>query len=180
MSAAEATVRRLFFALWPTDAERPVLARDVAPLAAHAGGRPVPAANLHVTLVFLGRVPDSQLADLTAVGGAQPWRATTLCFNRVDWCARAAAWVLGIGAPPPALVDYQAQLQRSLVARGFRPDERPYRPHMTIARKVRVAPAAPEPPGLHWRPSRVALCESVPDPAGSRYVPLAVWPANDR
>ena len=180
MTEDAAPARRLFFALWPTEAERSALAHDVGPLAALAGGRPVPAANLHVTLVFLGRVPDAQLVELRAVGDAQPWSATTLGFDRLDWWARAAAWVLGVGAPPAALVDYQARLQQALAEQGFKPDARPYRPHMTIARKVRAAPAVGEAPALRWRPSRVALCESVPDPAGSRYTPLAVWPAGGR
>jgi 2'-5' RNA ligase len=180
VTADAAPARRLFFALWPTEAERSVLERDVGPVAALAGGRPVPAANLHVTLVFLGCVPDAQLAVLRAVGDAQPWRATTLAFDRLDWWARAAASVLGVGAPPAALVEYQVRMQQALAERGLKPDARPYRPHMTIARKVRAAPAAGEPPALRWRPSQVALCESVPDPAGSRYVPLAVWPGGDR
>ena len=49
--------RRLYFALWPDAALRATIARVAAGPAAVAGGRAVPAADLHVTLAFLGGVP---------------------------------------------------------------------------------------------------------------------------
>ena len=47
---------RLFFALWPDGPARAVLAGHAARLARLARGRAVPAARLHLTLVFLGAV----------------------------------------------------------------------------------------------------------------------------
>ncbi|MDE2447406.1 MAG: hypothetical protein KGO22_00440, partial [Gammaproteobacteria bacterium] len=35
-----------------------------------SGGRPVPAANLHITLAFLGSVPTRRLAELAEAGRA--------------------------------------------------------------------------------------------------------------
>ena len=54
--------RRLFFALWPTDAVR---ARLAAAAQSHAAlGRAIAARNLHVTVVFLGAVPAERVAHV--------------------------------------------------------------------------------------------------------------------
>ncbi|HYL02781.1 MAG TPA: 2'-5' RNA ligase family protein, partial [Steroidobacteraceae bacterium] len=60
--------RRLFFALWPDAAQRTVLAHAVRKAVRNCGGRPVPAESLHVTLAFLGSVPESRMAELGAAG----------------------------------------------------------------------------------------------------------------
>src|ERR1700679_2186575 len=55
---------RLFFALWPDADAAARLAGIAAGLTVHAPGRRVHPKNHHVTLAFLGEVPDSQLAML--------------------------------------------------------------------------------------------------------------------
>jgi len=55
---------RVFFALWPNDAEHAALAAWQLPLKKLCGGRQLPAANLHNTLVLLG---DAQLDRLEAL-----------------------------------------------------------------------------------------------------------------
>ncbi|MDH5265059.1 MAG: RNA 2',3'-cyclic phosphodiesterase, partial [Betaproteobacteria bacterium] len=55
---------RLFFALWPDAAARAALADLARATANRYGGRAVPAANLHLTLVFLGEVDPARIAAL--------------------------------------------------------------------------------------------------------------------
>ena len=52
--------QRLFFALLPDEAVRKQLRRLQKDLS-QAGGRPVPAENLHLTLLFLGDVPTEKI-----------------------------------------------------------------------------------------------------------------------
>jgi RNA 2',3'-cyclic 3'-phosphodiesterase len=57
---------RLFFALWPGTQEQQALLRASAPAVADSAGRPIPAANLHATLAFLGNVAAARLPQLRA------------------------------------------------------------------------------------------------------------------
>ena len=62
------TVRRLFFALWPDAGLRQSIEAARARLYPLAG-RPVDPVQLHVTLAFLGAVPDARVAPLQALCG---------------------------------------------------------------------------------------------------------------
>jgi 2'-5' RNA ligase len=63
-----------------------------------------------------------------------------------------------------------------LASRGFAPERREFRPHLTLARKVThgPSPAAVEP--LAWPVNEITLVESTTDPTGSRYTRLEAWP----
>jgi 2'-5' RNA ligase len=63
-------VSRLFFALWPEDTQREMLAHAVHEVVRASGGRPVPTHNLHITLAFLGSVPDGRIPELSSMARA--------------------------------------------------------------------------------------------------------------
>ena len=56
---------------------------------------------------------------------------------------------------------------------GIRVDDRPYRAHMTLLRKVRKSPHLPVITPVHWPVSKFTLIESVNTPDGVKYEP--VW-----
>ncbi|WP_200178331.1 RNA 2',3'-cyclic phosphodiesterase [Ectothiorhodospira mobilis] len=169
--------RGVFFALWPDDAlRREILART--PERGVHGGRPVPAANLHLTLVFVGRVDGTQLRCLET-------SARRVVFTPFSFQLRALGMfpgprVLWLGAAEPAqpLARLAGALAGVLATDcGHRPETRPYRPHVTLARRLRhPVPPTPVAP-VTWRVQRFCLVESVDTPAGPRYRPLAWYPA---
>ena len=55
---------RVFFALWPSELARTTLGHATRKAVRSCGGRPVPEQSLHVTLVFIGSVALSRLAEL--------------------------------------------------------------------------------------------------------------------
>ncbi|HEY9182034.1 MAG TPA: RNA 2',3'-cyclic phosphodiesterase, partial [Gammaproteobacteria bacterium] len=61
-----------------------------------------------------------------------------------------------------------------LAERGFRADERIYRPHVTLARRARPVEAEVEP--VRWRVEDLALVESFPDGRNVHYEVLERWP----
>ena len=127
---------RLFFAIWPDDPAREALARLASTVAAATGGRATPEANIHMTLEFLGEVGDERLGDLGGIAAAAGGRAFDLRLDRLGGFRRARVAWAGATLAPPALLELHSALSRGLAAAGFGLEERPFAPHVTLARKV--------------------------------------------
>ena len=175
---------RLFFALQPALEQCRALQELATPLVAQLGAQTVPPDNLHATLMFVGAVPEERLADLKSVGAATRAGVATLRFDALEYwrkpkiiCATATDEV----AAEPARVLAQ-RLGEGALAAGFTPDIKPFRPHLTLARKVRAAralahawPQALE-PGFVLRCEKFALMESRQGERGSIYSVVESWP----
>ena len=169
--------RRLFFAFWPDPATREAMHHAARKAVRGSGGRPVPAANLHVTVAFLGSVADSLLTEIEAVAGAVPVERVEFTFDGVAFWPKPQVLVAVSAEPAPQAEALAARLWAGLVPLGLTPDPRPFKPHVTLARKVRKpAPDLSLKP-VRWPVAGLTLVESVTDPEGSRYTPLAIWPA---
>jgi 2'-5' RNA ligase len=167
---------RLFFAFWPDDSVREVLAHATRKAARASGGRPVPPANLHSTVVFLGSVAEDRLAPVIATAGELRCPPLRLRFDRLEHWAKAAVLCLGCSKPQEAAAELATSLSKLLISKGFAPDPKPYRPHVTIARKV-VRPHEVGPVhALEWPVEEFALMESTTAPEGPHYSVLEQWP----
>jgi 2'-5' RNA ligase len=171
----------LFFALQPTLTQSGALVDAAASLVAELAAQPVPAANLHSTLCFIGTVPEENLARLRAVGATVRGRPTTLDFNALDFWEQPKI-LCAIAAASEAARDLSVALGEAARAAGFSPDIKPFRPHLTLARKVRrvVAekhawPRALAQP-LSVRCENFALMESRRGNEGSIYSVVESWP----
>ena len=150
--------------------------------------RPVAPESLHVTLAFLGYRPEKEIEQIAAVveesAGPAPWVELRDPEQRPP---RGRARLFALPAISPGAEALQAGLEQRLVEEGFyKPEKRPFWPHVTVAR---VRPEArgsrrpavvSEPPGpLSPELSepriavRMTLYRSVLQPTGARYVPLA-------
>lgn len=170
MSSAPA--RRLFFALWPDGEQRAALVHATGKLVRHCGGRPVPETNLHVTLAFLGSVPESRVAELRGIarraGTAFPRSALPLVLTLrtlEHWAKPRVLTALEREAQKqPAEVSPLAalagRLTRVTAAAGFSPELKPFRAHVTVARKVTRAPRPCAMRAVPWSFAAFALVES--------------------
>jgi RNA 2',3'-cyclic 3'-phosphodiesterase len=167
---------RLFFAFWPDDSMREVLAHATRKAARASGGRPVPAENLHSTVAFLGSVPDDRLPSVVIAASELQHAPLLLTFDRLEHWAKPALLCLGCTKSQQSASDLAASLSKLLIGQGLAPDLKPYRPHVTIARKV----ARPHEIGavhpIEWCIDQLALVESVTPPGGPRYTVLQQWP----
>jgi len=177
--SAEPT-RRLFFALWPDEAQRAALWHATAKTVRRCGGRPVAEANLHLTLMFLGSVPESRMAALErlarrAVGGFRPeGLPLALTLERLEHWAKpqilaVAALDATPGVPGSGVQVLAGVLTSEATAEGFTPDLKPFRAHVTVARKVTRAPRARRVHPVAWSFDAFALVESRTDPSGPVY-----------
>lgn len=151
---------RLFYALWPDAAAREALGALAKRVAAESGGRPVPAANLHLTLAFLGDVPAERVGELARIGGRIASRPFRLAIDRTGRFRQAGVAWAGPSEVPPALAELQATLDQSLRAAGFAIEARPFAPHVTLARKVARAPQPGAVEPVAWPVAGFSLVES--------------------
>lgn len=143
-----------------------------------------PKENWHVTLVFLGNLPDER-AELAQTLLTEKWSVpqvpVTLDFHGLgafaDIESARTLW-LGLGKSQE-LLDLQSSLESLYRENGFYLDDRPYRPHLTLAR-FRNPLNARELVGLGGRKSfgefavkEVILFDSVMQGHYPKYTPIA-------
>ncbi len=167
---------RLFFALEPS-AENKSLIADWRERAWPPMARAVPAANFHITLVFLGEVAEhklEQLGDSVESISAAPFISY---FTQVGfWPKPGILWLGSVDDAGP-LQSLAVALRRAANSAGLRSDTRGYIPHLTLQRAVRDAPPAPiVAPDFTLHFDRFTLFESQQTRTGVRYVERAEWP----
>ena len=178
---------RLFFAVQPDAAQNALLVDRVAPLVARLGAQRVPAENLHATLCFIGAVPEEKLSLLTQVTGGVRGGAATLHFDALEYWHKPK--VLCATADDDSQSSHMSELAERLGAAtrdaGFAPDIKPFRAHLTLARKVHGAHAAqcewplPLTPPLSVLCDRFALMRSDRGASGSVYSVVESWPLDE-
>lgn len=146
-------------------------------------GRISPPGNWHITLRFLGRIDETTyerfLNSLAPVSTRQRFRIRLEGFGAFPNEKRATVVWLGVDQGGGKLVDLASCAEDAAVSAGLEAEERPYRPHMTIAR---VRPPADirhlldVPVEVGWLCDRVIVYRSVSGRGGTRYEPLETFP----
>ncbi len=186
---------RLFVALVPPEPVRRELVAWQADLRRRAGQRAddlrfTPADRLHVTLRFLGAVPEERVPAIGEAVAAAAARSRPLLLEvagaggfpnarrpRVVW--------RGVRDDAGGLAALAADLGRRLEPLGFPAEERPLVPHFTVGRS-RGAHGAPglceaiagasSAAAVPWRATEVCLFRSHLGRAGARHEVLARFP----
>ncbi len=86
-------------------------------------------------------------------------------------------WIGPASCPPP-LRAFHHSLWSRLETLGFAREARAFEPHVTLCRKVRVAPAVPAPAQVSWMVNEFVLVESVTVNRGPVYEIVARFPAD--
>lgn len=148
---------RLFYGLWPDPATRDALAA----LQAAVGGTPSRPGKLHLTMAFLGQRDEHELPALQTILATLPAQAMSLCFDHYSHFPGAELSWAALRAVPPALLALRTELMQRLAAAGLLPafEHDRFTPHVTLARKAGVPPAAPFAP-VWWRATQLVLVES--------------------
>lgn len=159
---------RLFFAFWPSAPVRQGIFNVSQCLPARYG-RTVAAENLHLTLLFLGQVEQQRLDNLLDAAECIKPVAMTLQFDKLCWWRTSRVIALLADSVPAPVLKLHAALGEIAVANGLTVDDRPYRPHITLMRKVAVPPQLPAITALKWPLREYCLVRSERKPAGPGY-----------
>lgn len=164
--------KRLFFALWPSDKQRQKIDAAIQPYRSKLAGTWTERDNWHVTLFFIGGFPENDIAALLSAAHKIECPSLELKFERVFFWKRPKIICLHASYVPSQLLGLVRSLESTAQIFGIEPETRPYRAHLTIARRARFFEpiTLAQPLELHW--SRFHLIESVSTSSGVKYRPL--------
>ena len=183
--------RRIFVAV-------PIAAGAVAPIAAmvdaiRAAGDPkardvrwVRLDGLHLTIRFLGPTTDDRLADVVAAVDetartTEPFEVVIAGGGAFPTPARPRTLWLGVEDGAEHLAAAAVRLGEALAGRGWTIEDRPYRPHLTLARSDGVRAGSAVAKRLiaaaadvreTFTADSLALLETISGGGPARYVPL--------
>ncbi|MGY2064587.1 RNA 2',3'-cyclic phosphodiesterase [Blastococcus sp. SYSU DS0619] len=187
-AGARLNPHRLFFAVEPPAPARRDLDRVLAPLRDAPGaprwGRPE---QWHLTLLFLGAVPELTVPGLVAaaapaVAATPPMTLRLAGGGRFGSLRRPQVAWAGLDGDVAPLVALAGRLAAAARDLGLPVEERPFRPHLTLGRWRPGRPADGALTdrlagyrGPEWPVADVRLVESHLG-AGARHETLATWP----
>lgn len=169
--------RRHFLALQPDDAARAALAAVPLP----AGARVVHPQDLHLTLAFLDTLDAGGEARAREAAGVlvTSWRGAPpeVMLDGLEYWRGPGILCAVASRPPDPLATLAGAVSEVLQAVGLPVERRPFRSHVTLARKVPrgVAPHRPLPGVVAWRAGHVALMASTGTAAVPRYAVLGAF-----
>src|SRR5262249_35756759 len=101
-----------------------------------------------------------------------------LCMDRLEWWSEGRVLV-ATGQAAPVLSALAEELRRSLAGIGYS-DLKPWRPHVTLARKGSQPPVLQAMAPICWHPREFSLMESTRGVNGSVYTVVDTWPLLDK
>jgi 2'-5' RNA ligase len=177
-SLHEKTVR-VFFALWPNEAERGKLAAWQPDLHEICGGLAMRTDTLHATLVFLGEVESHRLEAIQLVAQEIEGLAFDLVLTEARYWGHNHIVYAAPHTVPTQLTQLVHDLEQRLLKHRFHFEPREYKPHVTLLRHAQWSDAPlPERRQVVWRAKSFALVQSTPAEKGANYRVLARFSLN--
>ncbi len=132
--------KKLFYSLWPSHRQRELLRDTINPVLSAVEGQTVDRRNWHITLVYIGDFPEERIPGLMAAMDIIEPGEFRLRFDALTFWQRPKIACMHAKIVPPELEHLMATMQQALIPFGVEPEERVYRPHITVSRKVRTFP----------------------------------------
>lgn len=144
----------------------------ITPVAKLVEGRAIDRRDWHITLAYIGDFPVTRIHELEDVKnsvGVEPFR---LRFDRLEFWPRPRIAALVAPTVPPELEQVVEKLNSGIFSAGVEPEQRTYRPHITVVRNARPfeTQRLAQPALTEW--SDFELVESVSEMGGATYRPI--------
>ena len=142
----------------------------------------VPPESIHITLRFIGTVPDKRLEDIDAALRGLSWKPFVVTVQGVGFFpGTRSPRVLWAGMEAPTMKGLAEQLDTRMERLGFEKEKRAFRPHITLARARQTRIGTPLVSGASkyedynfgsFTADRVFLFKSILKPSGAVYEKL--------
>ena len=167
-------MKRLFFALWPDEETRKKIGQINQQIKDKQLKKFIPD-NLHVTLVFLGNIDEE--AELAIKQSVKKIDTTPfeIIFDQISFWRKPRVLCLTSSFQPSLLIELVDALKKCVGDCGVSIESRPYKTHITLARKARQDPTI-KMSSVRWPATRFALVESVSTHVGVQYKVIKLWP----
>jgi 2'-5' RNA ligase len=172
---------RLFFALWPDPDTKARIAHVADALRVTGDARRVARENYHLTLAFVGEVPQPELAVLQQIGRDQRATGCAINLDTYEHWPDSQVVVAVARQTPAALLELWTRLHAELALRNAALNVRrlhpppPLRAHVTLARKVVQAPVLQAMSPFYWNARSFSLVRSDTGRAHSVYTVVDTW-----
>ena len=166
--------RRLFFAVWP-DTKTLTALLDAQNSISAMKARPVPAENLHITLVFIGSASKETERCLVDAASELSAQACTVRLSRFGYFSRPELCWIGSETVPPELLKLRRDLCRKLrPCLPIRSDT--FKPHVTLFRRAESCRMPTDCPVIEFPVNHFSLASSVTRPEGAKYYTVHKFP----
>jgi RNA 2',3'-cyclic 3'-phosphodiesterase len=165
---------RLFFALWPDSETRIKLAQLSRTIEAKAINLVRPD-NYHVTLVFIGRVNKASellIKQRVVDIASEPF---TITFGHLSYWNKPKVLCLTSQYPVQQAMLLAEKLNSAVVSCAISTDNKPYNPHVTLARHIPAFDEQDCEP-IVWKADSFCLVESCSGVDGVIYQVKQQWP----
>lgn len=165
---------RLFFALWPDDKIRTQI-NKISRQFKEEKLKLVKKSNLHITLEFLGEVSDKDQEELIEKLNKLNHEPFDIELTRVGWWLKPQILWIGTTQIPKPLLTLVKSIRKCVKQQGLKTDQREYKPHVTIARKVKQIIVPKETFHVPWKVDSFALVVSKSTNNGVEYCVIQEW-----
>lgn len=94
---------------------------------------------MHLTVEFLGEIQDNRLYTIKEIMDELNFEPFAFGLTKVGYFKRHEGNIYWLGIEHnDTLIDMQKKLHQALLSKGFELEDREYRPHITIGRKVEL------------------------------------------
>ena len=139
-------------------------------------GKPVPQANLHMTLAFFGMVDPQQESELKAAVGKMDRLQFSVTLDTLSHWPKPRILCLNGETQDAGLQSMASSSQNLINALGLTASEHSYKPHITLSRKANGLPSGISVSPLIMEPTELHLYHSHNPGSGVQYDIIQSWP----
>ncbi|MDC1284362.1 RNA 2',3'-cyclic phosphodiesterase [Gammaproteobacteria bacterium] len=151
-------VRRMFLTVWPNEAQIEQLYQLQGDYIGY--GKEVSPENLHMTLLFMGDMPDDQVDCLIQNARDLAVRPFSISLDRLGYFPKTKIFYVAPSVIPEELTRLQRGLRSCAQHCGVRQLSKRYLPHVSLQRKSEIPLSNPSFAPIEWEIDEFHLVES--------------------